>query len=897
MISILPRARPRRLDPLSAALVGLLAVSLGQTGTSATAARNAAAHANISTTTSADADADARASAMPVAVAAHDATAQAATAQAPAQAAQPAATSAAPDRLSQDLTRIFASGDLFARGFGPAAWLDDAGAYLTVEPSATNGTWPEIVQYDAATGTRQVLIAAASLVPAGATLPLRFEQYAFSPDKTHVLLFANSRKVWRQNTRGDYWILDRTAPSPAPGAAVPAAVPSSASASAVASDATGGAAMPARVAMRKLGGDAAPSTLMFAKFSPDGRRVAYVRDHDLYVEDVSTGAITRLTSDGSATIINGTSDWVYEEELDLRDAFRWSPDSARIAYWRFDSTGVGIFALVDNAAGVYPQVALIPYPKAGTTNSAVTVGVVAATGGPTTWVDLPGDPRQHYIARMDWAANASELAIQRLNRLQNRNDLLLADASTGHARPILQEQDEAWVDVQDDVTWLDKGAKFLWLSERDGWRRLYAVSRDGAKLTPLTSAAADVMQVVATDPKGEWVYYIAAPANATQRQLLRVRTDGRGKPELLTVPGANDSGASAKASTIMAAAASASAATAAASATRAASATARGTHAYQISADCKWAIHVVSTFDQPPVFELIRLPSHQVVRVLEDNARLRENAATLLATQSEFFKVDVGDGVTLDGWMLRPPDFDPAKRYPTLVYVYGEPANATVTDSWGGQRALFHRALARDGFIVVSVDNRGTPAPKGRAWRKVVYGSVGVLSAKEQAAAIRTVAASHPFIDTTRLAIWGWSGGASNTLNVMFRVPGLFQVGIAVAPVPDQRLYDTIYQERYMGLPAENVEGYRTGSPINFADALQGRLLLVHGSGDDNVHIQGTERLVNRLIALGKPFDYFVYPGRTHAINEGPGTSLHIYSLIARYLKEHLPPPPVSTRE
>ncbi len=745
------------------------------------------------------------------------------------------------ESLSQDLTRIFASTELNARGFGPARWVDDAGtaigAYLTVEPSEQNKAWREIVRYDAATGKRELAIPAASITPAGASEPLRIEQYTFSADKTHVLIFTNSQKVWRQNTRGDYWILDRTA-------------------SAAAGATTAGAAPGTAGSLRKLGGNAPASTLMFAKFSPDGRRVAYVRDRNLYVEDVATGAITPLTSDGSATIINGTSDWVYEEELNLRDAYRWSPDSTRIAYWRFDSSGVGAFALVNNTASLYPLVTLIPYPKAGTINSAVTVGVVSASGGPTKWLEVPGDPRDHYIARMDWAASSDEIAIQQLNRLQNRDDLLSADATTGKVRQILREQDEAWVDVEEDLRWLDKGARFLWLSERDGWRRLYAVTRDGTKLTPLTSPSADVMHVVAVDPKGEWVYYIAAPTNPTQRQLLRARTNGVGKPEVLSAP--------------------------------------HGTHSYQISADCKSAIHTVSNFDQPPTIDLIRLPSHQVVRVLEDNARLRDSSASLLAAKSELFTVDVGDGVTLDGWMLRPPDFDPTKRYPTLVYVYGEPAGTTVTDAWGGKRELFHRALARDGFIVVSFDNRGTPAPKGRAWRKVVYGTVGVLSSKEQAAAIRAFAASRAYIDTSRLAIWGWSGGGSNTLNLMFRAPGLFQVGVAVAPVPDQRLYDTIYQERYMGLPQGNVEGYRTGSPITYADGLQGRLLLIHGSGDDNVHIQGSERLVNRLVELGKPFDYFVYPGRTHAIDEGPGTSLHIHSMIARYLKEHLVAPPTT---
>ena len=251
-------------------------------------------------------------------------------------------------------------------------------------------------------------------------------------------------------------------------------------------------------------------------------------------------------------------------------------------------------------------------------------------------------------------------------------------------------------------------------------------------------------------------------------------------------------------------------------------------------------------------------------------------------------RVDVGDDVVLDGYLLKPPGFKPSRQYPAIVFVYGEPASTTVNDSWGGNTMFFLRALTRQGYIVMSFDNRGTPALKGTAWRKVVYGAVGELSAKEQVAAIRSLVASRPYLDASRLGIWGWSGGGSNTLNVMFRYPGVYKVGVSVAPVPDQRLYDTIYQERYMGLPQENEKGYLAGSPIHFAEGLRGRLLLIHGSGDDNVHYQGTERLVNRLIELKKPFDMMVYPNRTHSISEGEGTSLHVYSLIARFLTEHL---------
>jgi dipeptidyl-peptidase-4 len=286
--------------------------------------------------------------------------------------------------------------------------------------------------------------------------------------------------------------------------------------------------------------------------------------------------------------------------------------------------------------------------------------------------------------------------------------------------------------------------------------------------------------------------------------------------------------------------------------------------------------------------DLVSLPDHRVVRTLVDNAVLRSKVEAIVKPAVEFFTLDIGGNVVLDGYILKPSSFDQTRKFPMLMHVYGEPAGQTVLDRWGGNQMLFHRALANEGFVVLSVDNRGTPAPRGAAWRKVVYGSVGDLSSKEQAAAVKALTAKFPFIDVNRVGIWGWSGGGTNTLNAMFRFPEIYKVGVSVAPVPDQKLYDTIYQERYMGLPQDNVSGYRLGSAINFAEGLRGKLLVIHGSGDDNVHYQGTERLVNRFIELGKPFDLMVYPNRTHSISEGPGTSLHIYSLIARYIREHL---------
>jgi dipeptidyl-peptidase-4 len=622
--------------------------------------------------------------------------------------------------------------------------------------------------------------------------------------------------VWRQNTRGDYWLFDTR-----------------------------------NGRLRQLAATAPESSLMFAKFSPDDTRVAYVRQNNLYVEHVDDGGITALTTDGSATTINGTSDWVYEEELGVRDCFRWSPDGRHIAYWQFDSTGVGIFSLINNTDTLYPAITHIPYPKAGTTNSAVRVGVVDVASRTTRWLRTPGSPRDDYLARLQWIDPAT-VVVQQLNRLQNRHDVLLGDARTGDVRQVFRDTSKTWIETPDDVPWIDGGRAFLVMSERDGWQHVYRVAREGGEPRLMTRFEADVTDVAGRDDKGGWLYFLASPSNATQRYLYRARLDGTDAPQ------------------------------------RVSPADQPGTHAYDIAPSGALAFHTYSRFDQPPVVSLVSLPGHSKLRALTDVTTLTAKLAPVLKPPVEFFALDIGDGVTLDGWMLKPSHFDAARRYPTIVFVYGEPASQTVTDRWGGSRALFHRALAEAGYIVVSVDNRGTPAPKGAAWRKVVYGTVGDLSSREQNAAIRALAARHSFIDRERIGIWGWSGGGSNTLNAMFRFPDTFHVGVSVAPVPDQRLYDTIYQERYMGLPQDNAEGYRIGSPINFADGLKGRLLLVHGTGDDNVHAQGTERLVNRLIALGKPFDLMMYPNRTHAIAEGQGTTVHVYRLIARYFQQHL---------
>ena len=724
----------------------------------------------------------------------------------------------APDKRTLTLDRIFSSPEFRSETFGPARWLEDGSAYTTLEASPANKEVRDIVRYEAATGARSVLISAASLTPQGASTPLDIDDYSWSQDGRKLLVFTNSKPVWRQNTRGDYWVFDIAARK-----------------------------------LTKLGKDAAASSLMFAKFSPDGARVGFVRENNLYVEDLTGNRITQLTRDGSKRIINGTFDWVYEEELDLRDGWRWSPDSRSIAYWQSDTDGVPDYYLINNTDSLYPKITTIQYPVAGQTNSAVRVGVVNATGGETHWLQTPGDPRNNYIARMNWAGNSDELVLLQLNRRQNVLNVMIGDRRTGQVRSILEEKDDAWVDIDfEDLQWLESGKSFLWSSERDGWRHVYSAPRAGGPARLITNGSFDVVSIEGVDEKAGWLYYIASPDNATQRYLYRTELSGNGKPERL-------------------------------------SPTQPGTHTYSIAPNSSWAFHTFSNISSPPVVELVHLPDHRPVRSLAPNTTLIANVNALNIKSPEFFKVDIGEGISLDGWMIKPPNFDPAKRYPVFIYVYGEPAGQTVIDRWSAGRYLWHQMLAQHGYLVMSFDNRGTPAPKGRAWRKVVYRQIGVLAAKEQAAAARVVQ-SWPFVDSKRLAIWGWSGGGSMTLNQMFRYPDIYQVGMSVAPVTDQHFYDTIYQERYMGLPEDNEEDYRRGSPVTHAAGLAGKLLIVHGSGDDNVHYKGTEVLANVLIAKGKSFDMMVYPNRRHGISEGEGTTRHVYGLLTRFLEANMPP-------
>ncbi|MBI1176855.1 prolyl oligopeptidase family serine peptidase [bacterium] len=710
---------------------------------------------------------------------------------------------------------IYEKNEFNAKGYS-GRWADDSsGYYRTVDSAETKGG-KDIVLIDPKTGDTNIVVAAQDLIPPHENSPLSVESYMFSKDRSKLLIFTNSKRVWRTNERGDYWVLDRTS-----------------------------------LELDRIGGDAPPSSLMFAKFSPDGKYVGYAHDRNLYVEELRSGRIKQLTATTSDTIINGSFDWVYEEEFEMHDGWRWSPNSDAITFWQVDTSGVRRYPLIDNVSGLYPEIEWIPYPKTGEVNSSVRAGVVSIDGGEIRWFEVPGDPRNHYIHSLEWPEHGNGVVIQQLNRLQNTNKFFIGDPTTGSVRELFEDTDAAWVDVREKNRWAGEGNRFPWLSERDGWRHLYAVDAGTGKMKKLFDDPMDVISLVRFVKETGDIYFIASPTNATQRYLYRTSIKG-GSPKRITP------------------------------------ADQPGTHGYNISPDGKWAIHTWSSFDVPPVVDLVSPPDHKQIRVLEDNAKLKEKLAKLNLPPVEFFKVPIEKDVEVDAYCIKPPNFDPSNKYPAIVYVYGEPAGQTVRDTWQGGGGLWHRLLAKDGAVVFSFDNRGTPAPKGRAWRKSIYRQVGILAAADQAAALRKTLEERPYLDPKRVGVWGWSGGGSMTLDAMFKNPDLYAAGIAVASVPNMRLYDTIYQERYMGLPDDNVDGYRNGSSINFAQQLKGNLLIVHGTGDDNVHYQGVEALIDRLEFSKKHFELMIYPNRTHGIFEGQNTTLHLRETMLDFWRRHL---------
>ncbi len=673
-----------------------------------------------------------------------------------------------------------------------------------------------------------VYLAATELVPAGANQPIQIISWSSSPQQDKILLYTNAKKVWRYETRGEYYLFNKTTRQ-----------------------------------LRKTGKGMPPSSQQFAKFSPDGSKLAYVVENNLYVEDVQTGEIKALTRDGNRKRINGTFDWAYEEEFFCRDGFRWSPDSKKISFWQINAGITREYYMLNTTDSIYPKLIPVEYPVAGEKPSTYRIGVVGLEHQEIKWMDIPDDAEWGtYLPRMEWAANAEELILQHLDRKQQVSTLLIANIQTRNTTPIYTEKDSAWIDIQpswdQDYTnggwdWIKNGAAFLWASEKDGWRHIYSISRDGKKIQLITKGSFDVMDITAIDEKGNYLYYIASPHNATQRYLYRSRLDGKGEAERVTPAGQE------------------------------------GTHYYDIAPGAQYAFHQFSNHFTPPVAEYIRVVKHQA---LNDEGSVAEavKKADRSSAPVSFFKITTQDGVEMDGWISKPANFDSTKKYPVVFYVYTEPWGQTAKDEYGaGYNHLYKGDFSGDGYIYISMDNRGTPVPKGRSWRKSVYRKIGLVNIRDQAMGAKEIL-KWKFIDPDRVGVWGWSGGGSATLNLLFQYPEIYKTGVAVAAVTNQLTYDNIYQERYMGLPQENREDFLKGSPITYARNLRGNLLYIHGTGDDNVHYNNAEMLINELVKYNRPFQLMSYPNRTHSISEGAGTFQHLSQTFTNFLRMYCPP-------
>jgi dipeptidyl-peptidase-4 len=695
-------------------------------------------------------------------------------------------------------------------------WTADGLAYTKFKAG-------NIVKVDPKTGAETVIIKAAQLTPAGGK-EIGIQSFAYSANNKYILLFANTLKVWRFNTKGNYWVLNTSTNL-----------------------------------LTQLGKNLPAQSLMFAKFSPDSKYVAYVSEHNLFVEDVTTGLIRKLTADGTRKLINGTFDWAYEEEFGCRDGFRWSPDSKQIAFWQIDATKIRDYYMLNTTDSAYSRVIPVEYPKVGESPSPAKIAVVNLNSGFIRWMDIEGDPQQHYITRMEWSGN-NQLIVQQLDRKQQESRLIYCNTTNGSSSTFWADNDDAWVDLNSsDIfgepggwSWINKGQDFLWISEKDGWRHIYKVSRDGKTTTLITKGNYDIGAIKAIDEANNYIYFTASPANATQLYLYRVRINNpKDEPELVS------------------------------------DAKQVGMHDYMISPTAKIAYHSFSNYHTEPVSEWITLPDN---RPMNKEKSIANNLKVDTSINVEYLKVTTEDNIVLDAWIRKPQNFDATKKYPVVFYVYGEPAASTVEDSYGNHNNFLYKGnMSADGYIQVAIDNRGTPSLKGAAWRKAIYRKIGTINIRDMAMGAKKIL-ERTYMDKDRVAVWGWSGGGSSTLNLLFNYPDIFKTGIAIAAVANQLFYDNIYQERYMGLPQENKEDFINGSPISHVQGLKGNLLYIHGSGDDNVQFDNAEVLLNALIKYNKQFQFMEYPNRTHSISEGEGTRQHLSTLYTNFLRQHCEP-------
>jgi dipeptidyl-peptidase 4 len=581
-----------------------------------------------------------------------------------------------------------------------------------------------------------------------------------------------------------------------------------------------------------------------AEFSPDASKVAFVRDNNIFLYDVAAQKEQQVTADGKLNyIINGAPDWVYEEEFDNPAALIWSPDSKYFAYYRFDETNVKEYELT-NYGDLYPKHYKYKYPKPGETNSKVSIFIFSAVTGKTSKVNI-GNDTDIYIPRLRWTPDSKNLFVYRLNRHQNKLVILAADPSDGRSSVVLTEENKYYVEVNDDFRFLEKNKGFIMTSEKDGYNHIYLYDMTGKQIRQLTAGKWDVAGIKGIDEGKGIVYYMAADKSPLDRSMWSVSIDG--KKKALITPG-------------------------------------KGTFGVDFSDNFKWAVCSWSDINTPPVTTIIK-SNGETVRVLQDNSKLKSVMEQYNFGKAEFFTFRTSDNVELNGWMLKPQDFDPAKKYPVLFTIYGGPGSQTVINRWGACSS-WNQFFASRGIIVVSVDNRGTGA-RGEEFKKCTYLQLGKYETFDQVEAAKYLG-SLAFVDTARIGMWGWSYGGFMTLSCLTKGADYFKMGVAVAPVTNWKYYDDIYTERFMRTPKENPEGYESNSPINHAGLLKGKLLIIHGMSDDNVHTQNTYDFITALVGAGKQFEMQLYPNSNHSIYTGKNTTFHNYEHMTEFILKNL---------
>ncbi|MCA0931446.1 DPP IV N-terminal domain-containing protein [Lutimonas saemankumensis] len=719
-----------------------------------------------------------------------------------------------------NLDRIY-SGEFSQSYERTIQWIENGNAYVIIEKSKQNPEADRLVRYDSQTQSQSEFVSASNLVTGKG--PLKIESFSLSADGSKVLIFTNSSRVWRSNTKGDYWVFDQDSGE-----------------------------------LKQLGMSMEPSSLMFAKFSSDNKYVFYVHKFNIYKENFQTGEIEQLTADGDGDIINGTFDWVYEEEFGKRDGFSVSPEDSYLAFWNLDASDTGVFYMINNTDSIYSRPIPVQYPKVGQEPSAAKIGVIDLKKGTTVWVPLYGGERENYVPGMQWV-NDDLLLIQQMNRHQNTLIVWSYEPSTKALRKVYTEKEDTYIELlypdissnswgSNDLELADGGKAFLRMTENDGWRHIYKVHISTGEKVLVTPFDYDVASMRVPTEKG--IYYMASPENSMQRYLYSTDIKGKGKQKRLTP------------------------------------ASFSGVNNYNIAPNGKYGIHTHQSAKTPRTVRFVSLPDHKIIKTIVDNKAYAEKRSTLSLPEVKFTKVTTEEGIEIDVKMVLPLNFDPNQKYPVIFNVYGEPWGQVATDT---QVGLWDVMMAQKGYVIVNMDNRGTPCLKGSEWRKSIYRQVGRINVRDQGLAAKELLKLE-YLDKERISVWGWSGGGTMTLNLLFKFPEIYKTGVAVAAVSNQLVYDNIYQERYMGLPQENMQDFIDGSPVTYAKNLEGNLLLIHGTADDNVHYQSAEILINELIKQNKQFQMMAYPNRSHGIYEGENTRKHLYTTITEYIMEHNPP-------